>query len=104
MLQISSLRYRLIHWSSQDSDVADADASGTKEPNGMRSFLCKSTYRIISDLGPPVDQSVEDSLDSSLLPALTEMTDPSSVHYIRSKYLLYRVVECTNRINHRNGI
>ena len=50
------------------------------------------------------DIFIEDTLDSSLLPALTEMMDPSSVHYIRSKYLLYRVVECTNRINLRNRI
>ena len=50
------------------------------------------------------DIFIEDTLNSSVLPALSQMMDPSSVHYIRSKYLLYRVVECTNRINHRNRI
>ena len=48
------------------------------------------------------DILIEDLLDSSLTSALTEMRDPSSVHYIPSQYLLYRAMECANRIINRN--
>ena len=48
------------------------------------------------------DIIIDEWLDSSLPSVLTEMTDPSSIHYIRSQYLLYRAVECTNRIFNRN--
>ena len=50
------------------------------------------------------DILIEDWLDSSLTSALTEMRDPSSVHYIPSQYLLYRALECTHRIINRNRI
>ena len=50
------------------------------------------------------DILIEDLLDSSLTSALTEMRDPSSVHYIPSQYLLYRAMECANRITNRNRI
>ena len=49
-----------------------------------------------------IDES--DPLESSLETLLNEMVDPTSSHYISSEYVMYRLIECTNRMNSYRNI
>ena len=44
-----------------------------------------------------IDESLP--LKSALENLLTEILDPSSVHFISSEYFMLRLIECTDRIN-----
>ena len=46
---------------------------------------------------------VNDSLQDSVATLLNRITDPSSTYFISSEYLVYRLLECTTRINSREG-
>ena len=39
-------------------------------------------------------------LESSLETLLNEIIDPSSLHFISSEYIMYRLTECTSRLIH----